>query len=989
MYFGVLGPVEVLDGGERLATGSARERFVLATLLLGADRLVTADALVDALWPDPPSSARAQLHNMISNLRRRLHASGELIASRPGGYQLSLGPHGFDLAEFRALVNRGRRAGAETDHAGAVAALTKALALWRGPALADVADESVGAVRQALHDEKLAAVEARLDAELALGRADVVLAEVPALIAEHPFREFLHEKQMLALVAAGRRADALTCYQRVHRLFAEELGIEPGRSLRHLHQRILRDDASEPDRGPEHVVPRQLPPRPPVVTGRDDLLDRITTALRPTGDVAPVGLLVGPGGIGKTTLALVAAHQSVHRFPDGHLYADLRGSSAHPADPHAVTARFLRALGVAASALPEDPDERVALYRSRLAGTRTLVVLEDVAAEKQVRPLLPGSGGCAVLVTSRRALAALVGVHRWTVPVLRRHDAIAVLTSVVGHQRVRAEPEAAAAVVESCGRLPLAVSIAAARLAVRPQWTLAEFADRLAEHRGRLDELSIGDLDVRASIGLTYHALSPGQRLVLRRLGLIAAPDWPAWVARAVAGTPDADRLLDQLVEVHLVEPVGRARYRLHDLVADYAVEQATTEEGEQERTAAQIRVLNGWLALLTAADEVIDHGTDNAAGLAAPPLPDGASPPSRDTALDWCETERISLLTAVDQACALGEAYLAGALALRLVGFLQLRAYDDDRDHALRTAIDAVTVEGHHDLSVRLLHALFLASLQMSRYTELPAVADRQVHLAWTLGDPARQAGALHHRGVAALMTGRLGEAAGWFEQAIAVAREARLGGQFLAKPLRGLADVHAESGRPEQSLPLFQEALEVERDERPSRQTAILLRRYGMALIDVGSLDEAERVLTESAGIARAVGDEFGLAAIGHTAADVDIALGRLDRAAARLDELRVVQDKRANWDGLASVLRSLADIAALCGRWPDAVDLLRDTVELRRRAADPLDVARALARLARARAAVGDSAAARACDDEAQAVVAGLGLEEACLRRPPFPR
>jgi tetratricopeptide (TPR) repeat protein len=543
--------------------------------------------------------------------------------------------------------------------------------------------------------------------------------------------------------------------------------------------------------------------------------------------------------------------------------------------------------------------------------------------------------------------------------------------------------------VESFGRLPLAVSIAAARLAVRPQWTLAEFAHRLAEHRGRLDELSIGDLDVRAGIGLTYQALTPVQRLVMRRLGLIAARDWPAWVARAVSGRADADRLLDQLVEVHLVEPVGPARYRLHDLVADFALERVTAEDEEQEREEAHVRVLNGWLALLTAADELIDHGTDNAMGLTAPPLPDGVVPPTRDTALDWCEAERTSLLTAVDQACALGEAYLAGALALRLVGFLQLRAHDEDRDHVLRTTIDAVTVQGHHDLSVRLLHALFLVHLQRSRYTVLSALASREVHLAWTLGIPRHQVGALHHRGVAALMTGRPGEAAGWFEQAISVAEAAGLTGHFLAKPLRGLADVHAESGRPERSLPLFQKALAIERGERPSRQTAILLRRYGMALIDVGSLEEAERVLDEGAEIARAAGDEFGVSAIGHTTTDLDIALGRLDRASARLDELRAEQEKRANWDGLASVLRSLADIAALRGRWPDAVELLRETVELRRWAADPLDVARALARLTRALAEVGDSAAARTCDAEVQAFLTGQGLGHSCLERPPFPR
>ncbi|MGH3992977.1 MAG: NB-ARC domain-containing protein, partial [Pseudonocardiaceae bacterium] len=418
-------------------------------------------------------------------------------------------------------------------------------------------------------------------------------------------------------------------------------------------------------------------------------LTEITAVLRLEHHAtAPIALLVGPGGIGKSSLALAAAYALAGAFPDGQLYADLRGNHGNAADPHAVVGRFLRALGVDGATLPDDRDERIAMYRSQLAGKRVLVVLDDAATERQARPLVPGTASCRALVTSRHQLGALVGAARWTIPVLTTIDAVELLARIVGQERVAAEPDAAGAIVGLCARLPLAVSVAAARLAVHPSWRLEDFRRRLAEERDRLDELTVGDLDVRASIGLSYRMLDPEPRRLLRRLGLIDAPDWPAWVACALVDSTSAaaEGGLDRLVDVHLVEPLGRDaidqhRFRLHDLVAAFARERALAEDGDAERAGALSRVLTGWLALATVADEAIPHH------LVRPPTTNRPDPPPDvkivdwDGANAWFEVERRSLVCAVDQACRSAWPDLAGPLALRLSGFLALRSYDDDWD--------------------------------------------------------------------------------------------------------------------------------------------------------------------------------------------------------------------------------------------------------------------------------------------------------------------
>lgn len=984
--FGVLGPVEVNHAGRALRVGSGRERFVLAMLLLNADLLTSTDWLIDKLWNDPPRSARAQLHNMISNLRSRLGGPADgLIATRPLGYELYLGSHRLDLRQFRRLVAGGRQAAADGDHQLAAAMLDEGLSLWRGPALADVAEELVGGVRQALHEERLAAAEAKLNVWLALRRYDEVLDEVAGLAAEHPYREGLHQIQMLALVSAGRRADALAAYRRVHGRFVDDLGFEPGLALRELKQRILRGETPQQVTVP--ILPRQLPPVTAVLTGRDKLIGEVTRELSRAGERAgPVALLVGPGGVGKTTLAVAVAHGLGGTFPDGQLYADLRGSHEAPASPHIVLGRFLRALGVDRPQLPDDFDKRITMYRSRLAGSRTLVVLDDAASEAQVRSLLPGDGGCGALVTSRRQLDALIGTAHWTVPALEPPSALELFARIVGQDRVAAELEAATAIVGLCGQLPLAVCVAAARSAVRPDWTLSEFRARLAEERGRLDELTVGDLDVRANIGLSYRALSPPLRQLFRRLGLLVAPDWPGWVADELIGRPDAP--IYQLVDVHLIEPLGRdavgqIRFRLHDLIGEFALERALDEEPEQQRAGAVARLLSGWLALATEADERAGHGMIWAAGLAAPPpAPAGAGEPARTMPREWFEAERVSLTTAVDQACRSGDAELAGALALRLCGFLALRAYYDDWASALHAAAAQVRQRGPDQLMVRLLGALFAVTLQQSRSDELSAIAAEELALTRRLGDRARQVGALANAGWAARARGRLAEAADWLKQAVAMC-DSQTPTRLASRALSGLALVYREAGQPARALPLVRQALAIERQQERTRITAICLINYAAALVDAGLLTDAEQAVAEVIDITSESGDDLASTDIDLVSAEIDIRRSRWRAAAERLDRSLRFLEARGNRAGAAEVLRALGDVAVGQGTPHSAVEPLRRSLAIWRQLDAPVELARVLARLDRALTAVGDDEAAAECRQEYRNILTDLKLDDACLR------
>ncbi|MFB4270856.1 BTAD domain-containing putative transcriptional regulator [Nonomuraea sp. GTA35] len=389
-------------------------------------------------------------------------------------------------------------------------------------------------------------LEECLELELRLGRHHEIAGELADLVAEHPLRERLCALLMLALHHDGRTAEALEAYRRTRTALVEELGLEPGAALRRLEHAILTGDdalappASSAGRAAGPVRPRQLPPDVADLTGRDEIAAGMRELLRtaPDGTAVTVVAISGQAGVGKTTLAVHVAHAVSGAFPDGQLYADLRGGwQAHRAGPDEVLARFLRALGMAGSEIPRGADERAKEYRSRLAGRRLLVVLDNAADEAQVRPLIPGTPSCAVLVTSRAKLAGLPGARLVELGVLDTSRAVELLGRIAGAGRVAAEAGAARELVRLCGGLPLALRIMGARLVVHGRATIAELARRLADESRRLDELSYGDLEVRGSLSYSFHRLSPRAKRLLCLLAHLYAPDVSAWTCAALLGT--------------------------------------------------------------------------------------------------------------------------------------------------------------------------------------------------------------------------------------------------------------------------------------------------------------------------------------------------------------------------------------------------------------------------------------------------------------------
>ncbi len=599
MELRILGPIELWTGGAEADIGPARQRGVLGALLVDPERPVSLESLVDRVWGDtPPVGVRNVVHTYVTRLRRALARASEGMTEPVGlarstaGYRLEVDPEAVDLVRFRRLLKEGQRLELGDPRRSAV--LQEALGLWRGDALSGMQSDWASRVRETLRQLHGEALSQWADSELRLGRPAAVLADLRAALLSDPLSEQLGERLMRALHLDGRSVDALEHYQTLRRQIADELGADPSPRVQELYEAILRGE--QVDQGPaglatvrsvetqgNTLVPRMLPLDLPDFTGRGGELAFVQAALTNRSVPSPSAvLIVGGGGVGKTALAVRVAHLIQYAFPDGQLYASLRGSGGHPADPFSVLGRLLRALGMLPDTIPEDPDERAEVYRSLLADRQSLVILDDARDDDQVQSLLPGSAagtGSAVLVTTRSRLFTPLGAGVLELTGLPRGEGLELLARLIGGERVEREPAAAAAVVGYCGGLPLAIRAAAARLTARPHWTLSRYVERLSDETRRLDELTHGSLSVRARFTASYESLPSDAREVLRCLADLPTSEFDGHVACPVLGKDfrTVEDACEQLVEAHLLHVVEEpaadqpTRFRLDGLQRAFA----------------------------------------------------------------------------------------------------------------------------------------------------------------------------------------------------------------------------------------------------------------------------------------------------------------------------------------------------------------------------------------------------------------------------------
>ncbi|MFD0732581.1 AfsR/SARP family transcriptional regulator [Planotetraspora mira] len=995
MEFAVLGPLRVAAEAQPLPLGAGKQRTLLAELICHMGRAVPPSTLIEALWgQSPPRTATDNLRLYVHQLRRTL--GPDRIVRTSTGYVLSIHPGELDAGRFEILAEQGGTALAAGDHERAAALLRESLELWRGPAYAGL-NLTTGLSEHAhrLEEERLTALENRIEADLARGMHAACVAELIGLVAEHPLRERPRMQLMLALARSGRQAEALATYQDARRVFAAELGLDPGAELRHLHQAILTGtlpvDPSTVSSG--DVTPAQLPTDISDFTGRDDHLARLTDLLgrEPPPGPGPVRVCVitGMGGVGKTTLAVHAAHQVARHYPDGQLHANLHGAEASLADPSQVLAAFLTALGAPRSTLPETTEERAAFFRSLLAGRRMLIVLDNAASEQQVRPLLPGTPGCAVIVTSRSRLNGLSGANLIELSVLLPEQAVQLLSRIAGAGRVAAEPDAAAEIVRLSDHIPLAVRVAGARLAARPHWSLTRLAGQLTDERRRLDQFATGDLAVRASLALSYVGLDHVTRRAFRLLGSLDVPEFAGWVAGALLDLPVAagEELVEALVDTQLVlvsgtDLVGQPRYRFHDLVRLYARERNGLEDEPEAVAAALGRAFGAWLTLAERATERV-QGTSSAIIHGTAPRwnsPDGApwAGLAEQDPMAWFDTERTALIASIRQACSMGLTEVAWDTACCVERYFDVSGQFDDWRALHERVLEACRKSGNRLGEAMILRGLTHATTWMetggamaaqydgaeqliAMFTELGedrGLADAYVLRAW--GEAARgdMAQGLRSGQIALRLAEGSGHMSGQARAHVCMAvtygpREIRMAivhllkalplaeklgnPRFEATTLQFLGLAHAHAREFEAGLEYLVKALAIYRQFRDPLLEAMglvaLAKLYGVARDPrARAAAEAAEALSRSHHLAHHRADALWVLG------DVDLAEGRFGEAVTHLEESVRLWRTRGWQDFLAGALSSLADAYTAAGDLVAAAGARREVDALTGTVSDP---------------------------------------------------
>jgi DNA-binding SARP family transcriptional activator/uncharacterized protein HemY len=1033
MRFSLLGPLVVADdAGGRVALDGPRLRVLLTALLLDANVPVPAGELAEMVWDGaPPPSATVTLRSYVKRLRSAVDPGAARIAARHTGYIIHVEQAELDVLEFEALGREARAALRAGEWADAFRAATRALGLWRAAPLLDVPGEVLH--RQfvpRLERLRLRLLEDRFDAGLRLGRHQELVPQLLEAAERHPLQERFHAQLMLALASTGQRAQALHAYQQARRVLVDELGIEPGQELRDVHRQILADEAVQmPGRAdsiqpgevpgttvvsaltevagaltevagaltglagsnPEPVIPRELPAPVAHFAGREAEIAELTALLDKTAGQVPGTLVIsaigGTGGVGKTALAVHWAHQIAGQFPDGQLHVNLRGYDLEqPVTVADALARFLRALGVPREDIPPDEDERAAWYRTRLAGKRMLIVLDNARSAEQVRPLLPGAPSCLVVVTSRDALAGLVardGAARLDLDLLPLEEAVSLLRALIG-PRADADPEAAALLAQQCSRLPLALRVAAELAGARGDVPLADLVDELGDEQQRLSLLDAGGdprTAIRAVFSWSYRHLDTGTARTFRLASLHPGPDFSPHAAAALtsATLEDSSGVLDLLARVHLIQQAREGQYSMHDLLRAYARDLASAYDGEDGQHAALTRLLDYYLHSAAAAMDFVypaERHRRPRVPPAATPAPAVAEPAA---ARGWLDAERANLVAITTHAATHGWPAHATQLADTLFRYLAAGSYCQD----------AITIYTHAGVAARqaddlaaeansLDHIAGVYFLQ-SRYQQAADHLGQALALFRQIGDHGRAADMLSNLVVICLAQGRYQEASTLNAQALDTYRQAGdLTGEM--KCLGNLGNIEVWQGRYPQAARHHRQALAIARklDDHYTERPALLA--LGETLMRQGDLSQADSYLGQALTLCRETSDRYYLAKALTRTGDVRVRQGRHQEARDHLQEALALYQEISDRSGEADALNSLGEALLAAGQPSHARDRHATVREIASDIGDTYQQARAYNGLACAHHALARPDQARDHWEQALALYSQLGVPEA---------